>query len=214
MDARQAIISSGADLKVFLEAFHLDVKSFLLVLRKTRSIVTGRQVICFLSGLWHHHQEVLPGGIVLDILYSSSESKIVLECILGRAGYSVDHVACPHNLGEWKGLPSLKIIYLAKGQLMQQVVYLIELRRSVVETVLSRVYGSIAGTYITEGGRAVSLFPILTLADKKYWLPERYSKQLRNLVASKYISWILLAPVEGAGTEVSGRRRTLCDNIT
>lgn len=47
---------------------------------------------------------------------------------------------------------------MVQGNLSERAVHIVELCRSPVETVLSRSYGSMPGSYITGGARAVSLF--------------------------------------------------------
>ncbi|KJZ70039.1 hypothetical protein HIM_10567 [Hirsutella minnesotensis 3608] len=171
-------ISGKTDLAVFLEAFHLDLASFLGTLRKAKAVVTGVQVILFMAGRWRRERELN---------------------------------ASP--LGEWKGIPRQKQTCMVKGRFMQRAVHLIELPRPAVQTALSRVYGSMAGTYITGAGKAVSLFPQLTFAERRCWVPKRYSDKARSSVAAKYRGWNLLQPGERAGKETSECPRKVADSL-
>lgn len=212
MSLRDSFVAGEADLADFVRAFKLDLGSFFRVLRETRSIATGVQVILFMSGRWRREQREKPKALVLDVLCHTSRSRAVLQRFLERAGYAVCETSCCHNLGEWRGIPSDKRTCMVQGSFMRRVVHLIELARPVVQTVLSRVYGSMAGTYITGGGRAVSLFPHLTFVEQRCWVPARYDERTRSMVAAKYSGW--RGPARSGDDppeEVSALGRTVTD---
>lgn len=213
MSLRDSFVSGGASLADFFRAFHLDVGPSLRLLRKTHAVATGVQVALFMSGRWKQEQERNPKAFILDVLCYTPKARGDLQRLLARAGYSVCETACCHNLGEWKHIPSSKRTCMVQGPFMQRVVHLIELPRPVVQTALSRVYGSMAGTYLTGGGRAVSLFPQITFVERRVWVPERYSEKARSAVEGKYTGWKAIRAGRDAGEEISSSARTVSDDF-
>ncbi|RMJ15084.1 hypothetical protein CDV36_005215 [Fusarium kuroshium] len=92
---------------------------------------------------------------------------------------------------------------MTRGQFKQRALHLVQLPRGPVETALSRAYGSAIGTYLTGGGRLVSLFPSLTLVYRQCWLPLRFISRARAFVAFKYIPWELIEWNENVEVEIA-----------
>jgi|AZIC01.1.fsa_nt_gi hypothetical protein len=184
-------------------------------LRRARAIVTGAPVALFMAGLWRRDGRSQPGAMVLDVLCHTFEAREVLRRMLEQSGYRVSKAMCRHNLGEWRATPQPKRVCLVRGSMMQRVVHLIELPRPVVETVVSRAYGSMAGVYLTGGGKAVSLFPHISLVERRLWLPKTYTKRERAQVAAKYPGWNLTSEEDGVPLgDVKARKRSPGDGRT
>lgn len=216
MALRDAFTVGGANLHDFLTEFRMDVGPFLAALREAGAIVTGLPVIVFAAGLWSRRYEVSPGAHVLDVLYTRSEARSYLLRVWEGAGYVRVPTRCCHLWGEWKGFPRDKIVCLSRGRWMQRAVHLIELPRGPVETVLSRVYGCMPGTYLTGGGRLVCLFPGLILEKKRCWVPAQFEYDARAHIQFKYRPWRILEDeeLEDSMTEVSAVGRTVSDAFT
>ncbi|KJZ68778.1 hypothetical protein HIM_11835 [Hirsutella minnesotensis 3608] len=213
MQLRQSFVSGGADLGDFFDAFRLDLRSFLSTLRKTRAIATGVQIVIFMTGRWREERERQSRTLVLDVLCHTPEARTTLQRALQRAGYAVCETACRHNLGEWASIPREKRTCLVQGSFKQRTVHLIELPRPVVQTALSRVYGSMAGTYLTGAGKMVSLFPHLTLVERRSWVPKQFSERTRSLVEDKYRGWRAVCEDDEVGEEIAGGGRSVDDSL-
>ena len=202
------------DLAGVLDRFHLNVGSFLRVLRSTRSIVTGVQVALLMASHLLGEQRGVPGALTLEVLCHGREARLALQAMLEMAGYRMTHQRCCHNVGEWLRVPEAKRDCMVQGELMQRAVHIIELPRPPLATVLGRTYGSMAGNYITGGGKAVSLFPHLTFVDREVWLPACESGKVRMLVQHRYPGWRLRRPGEPSVEEVASPRRVAPDSMT
>lgn len=214
MDLRQSFVSGGADLTEFFQAFGLSLGPFLRVVRRARAIVTGVQVVLFLSGHWQLERERNPRALVMEVLCHTPGAAKALRAMLEQSRYS-EYSDCRHNLGEWKRIAVEKRTCMVQGKLVQRVVHVIELPRSPVQTVLSRTYGSMAGTYITGGAKAASLFPHLTFVKRRCWLPhEVYSDKDRACVEDKYRGWKPLPPGLDVPEEISRPGRSIDDCLS
>lgn len=213
MDLRTVFARGGADLGDFLGVFALDVESFLAVLRKQKAIATGVDVVAFVAGIWKRRREQRPGAVVIDILCYGGRQARAVRRYLETAGYRGDKLTCRHHLGEWNGFPSSKLTCMVRGQLGQRVVHVVELPASPVQTVLSRTYGSMVGTYLTGGGRAVCLFPALTLVQFCCWIPERMARGVEGRLSVKYSGWRVVRSGQEHLREVDASMRTLDDSM-
>lgn len=216
MALRDAFTLGGANLDDFVKEFRMEVGPFLAALREAGAIVTGRPVMVFAAGLWSRRYELSPGALILDVLYTRAEARTGLLRVCESAGYCPVSTRCCHLWGEWKGFPREKVLCLSRGRWMQRAVHLVELPRGPVETVLSRVYGCMSGTYLTGGGRLVCLFPGMILEKKRCWVPARLGNDARAHVKFKYRPWRLLEDeeCEASMTEVSAVGRTVSDVFT
>lgn len=181
-------LSSGLGLADFFNRFVLDVGSFLPAVRKANGVVSGPEVVAFMAGGWNKSLRENPRALVLDVLCYGPQARSVLERVLARSGYHVSR-RCRHHLGEWTRLSADRVTCLVRGTLCTRVVHLVELCRPVVETLLSRVYGTMAGNYITGSGRMVSLFPHLTFHERRFWSSPSCTRREGVSVARKYPAW-------------------------
>ncbi|KAK4117958.1 hypothetical protein N657DRAFT_490264 [Parathielavia appendiculata] len=179
----------GIDVRRFIESFGLDYRRLLAALAGSRALVTGREFLLLMAGLRDPRLPLRPGAIILDVLCYSRAARSTLELFFRQAGYAVSRYRCRHNLGEWSSLPAGKVVCLVRGQLSQRVVHLLELKRPPTEVVLSRTYGSMAGTYLTGTGSVVSLFPHLTFVQRRCWIPHHMSRSVRAKIRDKYQEW-------------------------
>lgn len=215
MDVGTSSASGQLNLSAFLKTFRLDLGQFLRALRRAKAIATGVQVALFMAGAFEQSGREHPRALVLDVLCHTARSREILVEMLEAAGYrSRGESSCCHDLGEWAQIPRAKRVCMAQGSLSQWAVHVIELCRSPVETVLSRSYGSMPGSYITGGAQAVSLFPQLTLVDRRCWVPGSFSQQSRDLVKRKYREWAIVPPGVHAGREVGVFARSVSDSLT
>lgn len=213
MQEAEGLVLGKLDLREFFWLFRLDLGPFLSVLRRTRSIVTGVLVVLFMDAQWSGDPAGHAGCRVLEVLCRGSEARMAVQAMLEGAGYYAYSGSCRHNMGEWTRVPRDKRTCMVMGRFMQRVVHVVELPRSPVETVLGRTYGSMAGTYITGGAKAVSLFPSLTFAERKAWLPARCSGKLCKLVQARYPGWNVTQEGE-PGEEVASMHRSVLDSLT
>lgn len=210
-----AFFRDGSNLNDFLKSFHLEVALFLSALRASKAIATGVSLVYFMAGCW---KQLTSGdaqkALVMDILCSDLKSAGALQLFLQDASFiRDDNSRCCHHWGEWHSLPMTKRFCMSKGSFRQRAVHIIVLRRSPIQTILSRVYGSMPGVYLNGGGHLVSLFPYLTFVEKKCWLPCRYVGKDRSLVATKYHGWKMVRGAEGTGKEIGGLIRRVNDNL-
>lgn len=211
---RDAFVLGGASLDDFIKEFRQDVDSFLASLRSAQAVTTGKPVLLFAAGLWNRRYQVSPGALVLDILYTKTESREGLQHFWERAGYKRWRTAtCHHPMGEWKGFPRDRVICMSRGHFVQRAVHLVQVPRGAVETVLSRVFGSASGTYLTGGGRLVCLFPLSVLEQRRCWVPARFTHEARAQVTFKYRPWRVVEGSE-ATLDVTAVGRTVSDSIT
>jgi len=203
MDIDVPFLTGGFDLARFLEFFHLDCSSFLLSLRHQKAVATGADLVLFMAGAFGESLTERPRALILDVLCYGTETKSALVHMLGQAAYRQSEFKCFHTLGEWSVLPADKVTCMVRGQLSQRVVHLLELPRPPEEVVLSRTYGSMAGNYVTGSGHMISLFPCLTFARHRCWLPSRVTKRFVALLERKYLGWSKGGPDEDDVDEIS-----------
>lgn len=213
MDLYTVFARGGADLLEFVSLFAVDLGSFLALLRKQRAIATGVDIVAFVAGAWRKRRELRPGGVEMDVLCCGSSEAGAIRRFLEAAGYREERRMCRHHLGEWAGLPPSKVACMVRGKLGQRVMHVIELPRSPVQTVLSRSYGSMVGTYLTGGGSAVCLFPALTLVQGCCWVPERMSRSVEGRLMAKYPGWRVVRSGQEYLREVDSLTRTLDDRM-
>jgi len=215
MDLVKSFVPGRLDLSDLLKAFFLDLGPFLRALRRAKAIATGVQVALFMARALKRSVREHPRALVLDVLCHTTRARDILVGMLEAAGYSSRGSSlCCHDLGEWAQIPREKRVCMVQGNLSERAVHIVELCRSPVETVLSRSYGSMPGSYITGGARAVSLFPQLTFVDRRCWVPGSFSQQARGLVQRKYREWAIVPPGVNAGLEVDGAVRSVSDSLS
>lgn len=198
------------DLASFYRTYGLEFGPWLRVLRETSSLATGVAVVRFMSGEWSPVWQAGDGERMLEVLCHGRQAVQALCAFLELAGYCLKD-RCRHNVGEWQCVPRDKRCCLVRGRWGACVVHLVELPRSSVETVVSRAYGSMVGTYTTGGGVVVSLFPHLTLTERKVWVPALlHGRVMAPVLRQRYRSWTLLEPGEDGGPTV-GSDRTVMD---
>lgn len=183
---------SKANLVSFFASFRLELAGLLTALKTAGAVATGGDLILFLAGAWEQSLLERPRALVVDLLYAAEQGKgkAVLVKYLARQGYRCNGRArCSHFLGEWRSLPPERVQCLVTGELDHRVVHLVELPRPPVEVVLSRVYGSMVGTYLTGSGRAVSLFPYLTFYRHRCWFPHGVASKRTAELEWKYHGW-------------------------
>lgn len=213
MDARESFVRGEASLEEFVAAFVLDVSPFLALLRRHRAVATGVDFVSFVTGRWKAERKSSPRGSVLDILFCGQREVAGLRRFLEASGYRVARGACSHHMGEWRAVPGQKRICMVRGRLGQRAIHLVELPRSPVQTLVSRTYGSMAGTYLTGGGRVVSLFPHLTLVQRRCWVPVWMSSRTASLLEAKYPGWKTVRSGQYAIPEVDASSRSVGDDM-
>lgn len=207
---------SSIDIQGFFTTFGLKFQSVVRTLEQAKAIVTGSDFLTCMAGRWEESIRVRPRAIILDVLYYDSSAEAILRRMLSQAGYRVSSSACRHNLGEWSSVPSSKVTCMVRGSLSQRVVHLIRLPRPAVEVVLSRVYGTMPGTYLDGSGTVVSLFPHITFVERRCWVPKIKCLDTRVKLARKYVGWLCGTSDVGDGEvdEVGVGYRSVRDRYT
>lgn len=204
--------ASGTTLVDFFNLFALESCEVLAALSQVDGVVTGPELLFFMTGMWKERERCLNrGAVTLDVLCVGHKSRIILKKMLEDSAYRESGNGCRHILGEWSIVPKDKVTCMVRGQLHGRVVHLIELPRPVVEVALSRVYGSGCGTYLTGSGKVISLFPNMTFETHRVWMPGRLSGKDRALLESKYKGWTAMESPDpdGGDAEVGMKvRRT------
>jgi hypothetical protein len=176
----------------FFNSFRVREPNGLLdLLLRWKAVVTGADFVTFVSTSWKRSLEERPRCLVLDVLCPGAEAQAAFVRYLFRTGYRRNGYACRHSLGEWAHLPDGSVCCLTEGSLSQRVVHVVRLKAKPEAVILSRVYGSMIGTYLTGNRRVVSLFPYLTIQRRQRWLPEGASACLQQECARKYSTWPL-----------------------
>ncbi|KAI0151829.1 hypothetical protein GGR57DRAFT_470494 [Xylariaceae sp. FL1272] len=163
--------------------------SFFALLETEKSVVTGADFIHLLCVGWQRWGTDRRGSLVLDILCPSRKSQEVIFQAMRRMGYRSNTWRCSHALGEWAGLPTETVRCLLSGDCGEKVIHIISLERAVEEVLLSRVYGSMVGTYVTGQRRIVCLFPHLTFSRRFCWIPQRIPNTMVSQFIRKYVGW-------------------------
>lgn len=213
MDFTEAFLAGQTDLESFLSKFCLDRVALLSVLAKTHSVLTGSDFVLFLAGKWLEMLRERPHAPVLEILFSGDSARQALEKFLVSSGYRTNPHRCCHQLGEWFRFHPGVVICYVRGELSMRVVHLVGLRCAVQQTLLSRVYGSMVGNYLTGAGQAVSLFPHLTFAEKRYWVSSTVKESLDVQLRRKYPGWTRVEELGGAEAELGGAARLPTDSF-
>jgi hypothetical protein len=209
----QRFCAGYRDVGAFLDVFHLSYKALLLVLRETGAIVTGRELLVFMTGGWKRSIGDRPRSLTLDVVCHGIKARGALERLLEASKYRRNEWRCRHDVGEWAQVPEDKISCFVRGELHNRVVHLVELPRPPQEVVLSRTYGNMAGTYLGGAGSVISLFPDTTFEQVRYWLPSHKRPALGVSVARKYVEW-QLQDKDGCSAELGARMRSIADKFT
>ncbi|KAH6708514.1 hypothetical protein EV126DRAFT_409190 [Verticillium dahliae] len=193
------------NLREFFSKYAFEYLVVLEALKLAGAVVSGPEVVMFATGRWSDSLRERPRALVLDILYCGEKPRRLLEMLMSQSGYKMNHYSCRHELGEWSNCAKDHVRCFVRGDLAQRVVHLVEVRAPPLEVILSRVYGSAVGTYITGSMRLVSLFPTITFKEKRIWMPTRTSKVELLKVERKYVE--LKRWSSGSNSEVMGSRR-------
>ncbi|KAI3317104.1 hypothetical protein HD806DRAFT_516041 [Xylariaceae sp. AK1471] len=203
------------DLRGFLDAFSLDVNHFLAALKREKAIATGVEFVLLMAGEWRESLVRQPRALVLDVLHRDVEARSRLRAFFLSLGYRENPYTCAHALGEWHGISKSRRVCLVRGSLSQRVVHLVEFCNPVEEVVLSRVYGTMVGTYLTGAGRLVSLFPRMTFRERVCWCPRGVRRLSLPQLRRKYPDWSCsVGSAKEAGFEVTDVFRTTLDDCT
>lgn len=180
----------GVNLLFFLGKFGLGEQSFLKTLQTFKAVATGVDLILMLTGRWGTLYGENPRSLHLVVLCSGAMAREGLrERFVKQERYRRSVSACRHELMEWAAVPKDKVDCFVQGELSQRVIHVVELPRSPIEVVLSRTYGSMAGTYLKGNGVIVSLFPRSTFEQRVCWFPSVQSVARKQKVQRLYPGW-------------------------
>ncbi|CAJ2512973.1 Uu.00g010920.m01.CDS01 [Anthostomella pinea] len=202
--AHAMFTGEGLDLAAFVQTFGLSLASFLHELKRAGAVVTGADVVSFMAGEWKESLRLRPRAVILDVLCHGYKARGALALFLTRSGYRLNPYACRHRIGEWASVRAERRVCLVKGDLSQRVIHLVELQRPVEEVLLSRIYGTLVGNYITGVGRIVSLFPRMSFVERRGWFPSGVTAVDVAGLTAKYVGWrCLVGDGDEAGDEVT-----------
>lgn len=163
-------------------------EEFMDCVQQRAALVTGVELLTFVSTDWAQSLREFPRAVTLDVLCRAEAAGALVER-LEDEGYTRGGDPCGHVLGEWSTLPEGSVQCLTQGEMGQRVVHVVSLKVKAEQAVLSRVYGSMCGTYLTGAGRVVSLFPRLTFGSRRWWIPSDMPGRIRGEMSRKYAGW-------------------------
>lgn len=182
--------TDGLDLDFFMGKFCLDRRTFLAEIKKQEAIITGVDLVLFLSGEWKSIYEAGPRALECVVLCCGAGARRGLRKALVREQpYRRVESGCRHELGEWSVVPGDKVDCYVCGRLGERKIHVVELPCAPEQAVLSRSYGSMAGTYLKGSGEMVCLFPRLTFEQRCCWFPWWPSGRRVRLVERLYRGW-------------------------
>ncbi|KAI0127184.1 hypothetical protein BJ170DRAFT_595063 [Xylariales sp. AK1849] len=210
------------DLTTFWDVFHIGGCQFLQALARYKAVVTGPDLILFLSGTWKDVMARRPRSIELTVLYCGQANGAGLRSMVkSMDGWTWNEESCRHELMEWCRVPADKVDCFVEGESWTRKIHLVQLPRPPGEVVLSRAYGSSVGTYLKGGrdgsGKVVSLFPRVTFGRSCCWFPRVLSDACRRQVERLYDGWEIretrCADVVEMALEVGASFRKVGDDL-